>query len=156
MLRIATTTDLPFIRDLWLRPENAMFLAPWEDGELEEALDYDHLVIREAMGLPLGFAYLTRWVPGAYAISAMAVTAPGRGQGAMLLTEVLDWLFDDPDAHRVALDTTVDNVRALGLFEKLGFVREGLYRECWRRPDGKWIDCIPLAILRRDWLGTAE
>ena len=34
---------------------------------------------------------------------------------------------------------------------RLGFVREGTWRECWQRPAGDWVDCAFLAILRREW-----
>ncbi|AGT07643.1 GNAT family N-acetyltransferase [Paracoccus aminophilus] len=153
MLRLATPSDLSFIRALWRRPGNEMFLAPEEAGELEEALEYDHLVIWERAGAPLGFALLTRWVLGSYAVSALAITAPGQGEGTRFLAALLDWLFAEPEAHRIALDTTVDNGPALRLFEKLGFQREGLYRECWKRPDGRRVDCVALAILRREWQG---
>lgn len=130
-----------------------MFLVPFEEGELEEALDYDHLVIWQLGRQPAGFALLTRWVPGNYGITAFAVAQSGRGEGARFLGALIDWLLQEPEAHRISLDTTPDNVAALGLFEKLGFQREGLFRECWKRPDGIWSDAIPMALLRRDWRG---
>jgi RimJ/RimL family protein N-acetyltransferase len=42
-------------------------------------------------------------------------------------------------------------MRALRLYESLGFQREGLIRECWRRPDGAWVDCFLLGLLQREW-----
>ena len=63
----------------------------------------------------------------------------------------LDHLFDQRGAHRVGLDVTTDNAAALALYARLGFVREGTWRECWQRPAGDWVDCAFLAILRREW-----
>lgn len=151
MLRLATPLDLPFIRALSAQSGNRNFLAPYEDGELEEALDYDHLVIWQPGRAPHGFALLTRWVPGSYGITALAVSQPGQGEGASFLAALLNWLFDEPETHRISLDTTPDNHRALRLFEAHGFQREGLFRECWKRPDGLWTDSIPMALLRREW-----
>jgi RimJ/RimL family protein N-acetyltransferase len=42
------------------------------------------------------------------------------------------------------------NKRAIALYEKLGFQREGVYREFLQR-DGKRFDMYLYGILRREW-----
>lgn len=162
MLRLATAADAPFVRALWERADNRMVLSPPGEGDEDEiaaALAAGTLLLWQRHGTPAGFACILRWVPGSYGISALAVTTPGRGEGRAMLSAVLDLLFADPQTHRVSLDTVVDNAPALALFDRLGFVREGVFRECWQRPDGIWADCACLSVLRREWrpgAGSAE
>jgi RimJ/RimL family protein N-acetyltransferase len=42
------------------------------------------------------------------------------------------------------------NLRAIALYEKIGFKREGVYRECLHR-DGRRHDMILYGILRPEW-----
>jgi RimJ/RimL family protein N-acetyltransferase len=150
-LQIAKTEDYSFIHALWNRPENAAFLTRLEDGELERGSAENTLLVWKPDGHPAGFISLIKWLPGSYGVSEMAVESPGRGQGFRMLSSLLERLFSDPLTHRVALDATVDNEIAIRLYEKAGFVREGIFRECWRREDGVLVDCVFLAILRREW-----
>ena len=49
---------------------------------------------------------------------------------------------------RVQLQVNVDNARAIGLYESLGFEREGTQRASVLR-DGKLIDSLMMARLRQ-------
>ena len=73
------------------------------------------------------------------------------GQGEPLLRAVLARVFGQLRGHRIGFDVTVDNERALRLYERLGFQREGHIRECWKRPDGNWVDCYLMGLLAREW-----
>lgn len=48
--------------------------------------------------------------------------------------------------HRVELDVHADNPRAIALYEKVGFVREGVARDAVFI-DGRYIDSVGMAIL---------
>jgi ribosomal protein S18 acetylase RimI-like enzyme len=72
--------------------------------------------------------------------------AQGQGIGRMLFT----WLLDDvrsnyADILRVELVTQESNVRALRLYESLGFVREGRLEGRIRNPTGGMEADIPMA-----------
>ena len=71
----------------------------------------------------------------------------GQGYGKALITAVL------ADAHRVGIsrvELTVhaDNNRAIALYEKVGFVREGVRRDA-ACIDGRFIDSILMAKLEK-------
>ncbi len=52
----------------------------------------------------------------------------------------------DRGFHRVELHVHADNLRAIALYEKVGFVREGLARDAVRI-DGRYIDSIGMAVV---------
>jgi RimJ/RimL family protein N-acetyltransferase len=76
--------------------------------------------------------------------------AQNRGYGSEAIVLMLDWLFNQRAAHRVWLTTSVNNVRAQRVYEKVGFVREGTWREHWYS-DGAWHDEHLYGILAGDF-----
>lgn len=79
----------------------------------------------------------------------------GKGYGTEALQLTLAFAFDELNLHRVQLSVFAYNKRAIALYEKLGFVREGVYREHIRR-DGQFYDMFLYGLLRREWQGQAE
>jgi putative acetyltransferase len=69
----------------------------------------------------------------------------GRGLGAKLLRECIA-VATSHGITRVELETRVDNVRAIRLYERVGFKREGV-RVHGMRVDGKYIDTLAMALL---------
>lgn len=150
-LRLATPQDAPFVHALWTAPENAPFIVAPETDEIEEKTGAGDLLIWDDAGAPAGFAALTEWIPQVWSIPAVAVQRPRNGTGHKMMTALLDEMFHMRAAHRVGLDVTVDNAGALSLFGRLGFVREGTWRECWLRPGGDWVDCVFMGLLHHEW-----
>jgi RimJ/RimL family protein N-acetyltransferase len=155
MLRPATAQDMPFVRGLWTAPDAARFLVAPDEDEIEARTASGDLLIWTAAGQPAGFATVTQWLPRVWSIPAVAVLDRRAGNGMAMMHAVLDEMFHVRDAHRVGLDATVDNSGALSLFRRLGFVTEGVWRECWCRPDGGWVDCVFLALLKHEWRAAA-
>ena len=58
--------------------------------------------------------------------------------------------FDELNLHRVQLTVFSYNERAIALYEKLGFQREGVYREHLQR-DGRRYDMYLYGLLRHEW-----
>jgi RimJ/RimL family protein N-acetyltransferase len=54
--------------------------------------------------------------------------------------------FSDLGLHRLEADTDDNNAASLALLEKLGFQREGFFRERWY-VNGKWQNSIMLGLL---------
>ncbi len=72
-------------------------------------------------------------------------------QGVMnqALGAVIDFAFNSLNLHRIEADVDTENIPSLGLLEKLGFEREGLFRDRWR-VYGKWQDSVMLALINND------
>ena len=71
----------------------------------------------------------------------------GRGIGKRLLHQTLKQAFAN-GFIRVELNVRADNLRAIRLYEKLGFVREGLLRDAVF-VDGEFHDAIAMALIDR-------
>lgn len=74
-------------------------------------------------------------------------------QGLMhqALEAIIDFAFNTLELHRIEADVDTQNAGSLGILEKLGFQREGLFRERWFVYD-KWQDSAMLGLLKQDWL----
>lgn len=72
----------------------------------------------------------------------------GRGAGSALLTALLDLTDRWLNISRMELTVYADNARAIGLYERHGFTREGLHRDYAFR-DGAFVDALAMARLRR-------
>ena len=68
----------------------------------------------------------------------------GRGAGGALLAALLQMADRWLGLTRVELTVYADNARAIGLYEKFGFVREGLHRAFALR-DGVFVDALAMA-----------
>lgn len=73
---------------------------------------------------------------------------PGCRQEATRL--VVGHGFEQLGLHRIQLEAYGHNRRAVHVYEKVGFVLEGVRREAaWR--DGVWVDEVVMALLDREW-----
>ena len=74
-----------------------------------------------------------------------------KGAGTFAVNAMLDHAFRNLNLQRVELSCNVSNTRAQHVYEKAGFVREGLKRRA-RFKHGSFIDVIQYAILRDEFL----
>lgn len=148
MLRQARPSDLPLIDALWRATENAVWIEPPDEGEIEAAIEAGLAFVWQAPGQSPGMAVLMTWVPRVMGLSA--ITCP-KGQGKPFFSALLNHVFGPLNAHRIGFDVTADNARAIRLYESFGFLREGHIRECWQRPAGDWVDCYLYGLLAKEW-----
>ncbi|HSM68108.1 MAG TPA: GNAT family protein, partial [Xanthomonadales bacterium] len=67
----------------------------------------------------------------------------------------IDHAFNGMGLHRLEADTDPANTGSLRLLERLGFQREGLFRQRWR-VYGQWQDSVMLGLLKPDWLQARQ
>lgn len=70
----------------------------------------------------------------------------GRGIGAALLAEAIDWARS-AGVHKVELEHWPWNHRARALYERFGFVEEGYRRRQYRRKDGSLWDSVIMGLV---------
>jgi RimJ/RimL family protein N-acetyltransferase len=146
-----------FIRHLEatpVRPKTEDVLKKWlEEGQTNPN---DFLfALRPLTGSdPIGFVKLddvlwnqqTGWL--AVGIGDPANQGKGFGYEAMQL--ILTFAFQELNLRRVQLTVFSYNQRAVTMYEKLGFKREGIFREFLHR-DGQFYDMYLYGLLRREW-----
>lgn len=140
------TTILPYPSELEVRA----MLAPSPER---------HWIVAEnqADGRAVGFVRLEwgrgRWRGIAKLLMAVHDDAAGGGVGARLLGAAVDVAFRWLDMRRIELELYVDNVAALKLYERMGFVHEGTKRQISFR-DGRYVDGFTMGLLRDDAPGA--
>lgn len=73
-----------------------------------------------------------------------------RGFGTDALRAVLRYAFHDLHLNKVSLDVIAYNDRAVRVYERLGFVREGVKREDLLKR-GRFVDVIRMSVLSREF-----
>lgn len=73
-----------------------------------------------------------------------------QGVGTMALKELLKMGFDGLNLHKLYLHVFDFNKRAIGLYEKLGFKREGILRDMHFH-EGKYEDVLYYGLLASEW-----
>ena len=83
---------------------------------------------------------------------ALSAGARNRGVGTEATSLVVDYVFGEiePPINRVSLGVYAFNPRAIAVYERVGFVREGVLRQSLRW-NGEFVDEISMAMLRSDW-----
>lgn len=77
----------------------------------------------------------------------------GKGYGRETLRLLLDFGFRHRNLHRIWLECSATNERAVRSYRAAGFVEEGVLREhAWI--DGAYVDMVRMAVLRREWEAT--
>lgn len=79
----------------------------------------------------------------------------GRGYAKEALKLTIEFGFEELNFHRIYLTVLEYNEPAIMLYEKLGFKREGVYREFIHR-DGRRYDMYLYGILRPEWEALRE
>ncbi|MBW9157907.1 GNAT family N-acetyltransferase [Clostridium sp. FP2] len=74
----------------------------------------------------------------------------GKGYGMEALKLTMEFGFEELNFHKIQLTVLEYNEPAIKLYEKLGFKREGVYREFIHR-DGRRYDMYLYGILRSEW-----
>ena len=78
----------------------------------------------------------------------------GKGIGKAALSLILEYAFSELNLHRVFLNVFSFNKRAIKLYEKMGFMHEGVLRQAFYRA-GDWHDIVIMSILKNEYLSVS-
>jgi diamine N-acetyltransferase len=151
-LRETVEQDLPGILAIEADPDVAPWITRWplERHRLAVAEpDEAHLALYDGgslVGFVLraGLCDQTRSVE----LRRIALGRRGAGIGAGALALVLDHVFGGLRAVRVWLDVLPGNARALRLYERAGFIDEGMLPDAHLLPDGSSVALRVMSIRR--------
>lgn len=79
----------------------------------------------------------------------------GKGLGSEAVATLITFGFERLDLRRIEADADPRNAASIRLLEKLGFVREGYFRERWEIA-GEIQDAVCFGLLRREWRGIGR
>lgn len=155
-------TDIPKKVEWVNNPENNQFLhydipiciektEKWFDSHFGEDTRYDAVI--EADRVPVGTIGLLsidrKNSKAEYYIAMGETSYKGKGIAKEASLLILQYGFETLLLNRIYLYTEVENVAAQKLFEKVGFVREGLIRQDILS-HGKYADRYAYGYLRED------
>jgi aminoglycoside 6'-N-acetyltransferase len=78
---------------------------------------------------------------------AIAAEGQGRGLGTEAVRTVARWLIDRRGHHRLIIDPSAENERAIATYAKAGFRPVGVMRSYERWRDGSWHDGLLMDLL---------
>lgn len=128
-------------------------LRDWYGSRSAQTDRLDLAVTDPADGELLGEVVLHDWVPEDRSCTfrtLIGARGRGRGIGTEATRLIVGHGFEAVGLHRVQLDAYAYNHRALRVYEKVGFVREGVRREVEQR-GGVWVDEVLMAVLDHEW-----
>ena len=76
-----------------------------------------------------------------------AMNFQNQGAGSEAVRQLTDYGFSVLNLHRISLHVFANNLMAIRVYEKNGFVREGLFRQA-ARIEGHWLDVVCMAKVR--------
>lgn len=79
----------------------------------------------------------------------------GRGYGKEVMKLMMKIGFEEFNMHKLYLRVMSFNKKAIGMYEKLGFKKEGILKETIYR-DGKYNDTIYFGMTRKDYIFINE
>ncbi len=84
---------------------------------------------------------------------ALAEAGRGRGLGPDAVRTVARWLIDVRGHHRLTIDPSAANARAIAVYASLGFRPVGILRSYERWRDGSWHDGLLMDLLADELAG---
>jgi RimJ/RimL family protein N-acetyltransferase len=78
----------------------------------------------------------------------------GRGYGTAAIHRALDCAFSQLALHKVWLMVFRHNQRSRDIYQRIGFVEEGVLREEYFH-EGRWHDMVRMSVLARERTGAA-
>ncbi|WP_308167424.1 GNAT family N-acetyltransferase [Catellatospora tritici] len=134
-------------------PTREKRLREWYTTRNAQTDRLDLAVVDLAGGECVGEMVLNKWDPDNLCCTFRTLIGPGgrdRGLGTEAIRMFIGYGFEQLRLHRISLEVFAFNPRARRVYEKVGFVAEGVLRDALRF-DGQWIDATVMSILAPEW-----
>jgi RimJ/RimL family protein N-acetyltransferase len=137
-------------------PRSEAELTRWLEGLQKDKNTFAFAIRTQDSGALVGTVELDE-ILWAHGVSGLGIAIGdranwGQGYGYEAAQLALAFAFNELNLHRITATVFSYNARSIALLEKLGFQREGAFREFLQR-DGKRHDMLLYGLLRREWDG---
>lgn len=78
-----------------------------------------------------------------------------KGYGSEATRLMLNYAFETLNLNRIQLHVCAENPPAIKIYQKLGFVKEGVLRQAMYR-DGHYVNFWVMGLLKQDWKNQSE
>lgn len=146
--------DVPAVAQL----EQQAYAHPWKAQDFEASLEtgYQMQLLRTAQGQLLGYYVAFRVLDEAHLLNVAVLPAcQGQGLGAYLMAALHLWATSEA-AQCVWLEVRAGNLRALQLYQRLGYQRIGLRKAYYPADNGGREDAIVMRLVLRDAAAQAQ
>ncbi|MEU8077728.1 GNAT family protein [Catellatospora citrea] len=133
--------------------EQEKILRRWYGTRNAQPDRLDLAVVDRATHACVGEVVFNEWSAGNRSCNfrvLLAAAGRDRGLGTEAIRLFVGYGFERLGLHRVELEVFAFNPRARRVYEKVGFVAEGVLREVLRDGDG-WVDATVMSILSHEW-----
>ena len=151
-LRLTGSCHGPDDRLAWDEAAEARFAA-WYGSRNDQPDRLDLAVTDRATGACVGEVVLNDWHEGNRSCSFRTIIGPAgrdRGLGTEAVRLIVGYGFEQLGLHRIALEVYAFNPRARHVYDRTGFVAEGVLRQALRY-DGAWVDATVMSVLAPEW-----
>ena len=156
LVRAMEPEDLPALTEAWNQPAayagtlQLPFTSLEARRQRHAATPGMTRLVAEIEGKAVGMLGLNRYENRRSHVGSIGMAVhdgyAGRGVGSALMAAIVDLADNWLQLKRLELNVYVDNTRAIALYERFGFVREGLQRAyAWR--NGAYVDSLAMARL---------
>jgi putative acetyltransferase len=158
MLKPATSEDLNFIFELYMHPQVNRYLL-YEQMDIDsfqpifnELMQRKVLFIYEKENTSIGMCKLVQQQHRNSHIVYLGGVAihpsyAGKGEGLTMLNEIIDYV-QEKGLLRIELSVASINGKAIRLYEKAGFVKEGILKKfTYLKSEDKYLDEVMMAYL---------
>ena len=153
-LRPVEAADVERLTEILREPEVARWWGRWDAERVrKELLEDDETAVFaiEADGEVIGLIQYYEETDPDYRHAGIDVTLAtawhDRGYGTEAVRVLARHLFEERGHHRLTIDPSATNERAIRAYEKVGFRPVGLMRRYERAPDGTWRDGLLMDML---------
>jgi RimJ/RimL family protein N-acetyltransferase len=138
--------------DAWDDAAEAKFRG-WYGTRNEQPDRLDLAVVDQASGQCVGEVVLNDWNDANRSCGFRTAIGPkgqDRGLGTEATRMIVGYGIESLGLHRIELQVYAFNPRARRVYEKIGFVAEGVLRDALRY-DGQWVDATVMSVLGPEW-----